>query len=139
MPYRFIDFYEEPQTFFLVLEKVPGGELFERIIAEGRFMEGDARDCIRSLLEALEYCHSQQIVHRDIKPENILFANLDATDRTVKVPSTARGVDFKFALRDIKFLVWVGMIKRLGRGTFSELISTVYRYVLLQRSATTEA
>ncbi|CAN0299398.1 unnamed protein product, partial [Ectocarpus fasciculatus] len=82
---RFIDFYEEPQTFFLVLEKVPGGELFDRIIAEGKFTEESARTCMRSLLEALAYCHSQNIAHRDIKPENILFASLDAKDRTVKL------------------------------------------------------
>ncbi|CAM9786347.1 unnamed protein product [Ectocarpus sp. 6 AP-2014] len=82
---RFIDFYEEPQTFFLVLEKVPGGELFDRIVAEGKFTEESARACMRSLLEALAYCHSQKIAHRDIKPENILFASLDAKDRTVKL------------------------------------------------------
>lgn len=83
--HRFIDFHEEPQTFFLVLEKVPGGELFDRIIAEGKFTEESARACMRSLLEALAYCHSQKIAHRDVKPENILFASLDAKDRTVKV------------------------------------------------------
>ncbi|CAN0455948.1 unnamed protein product [Ectocarpus sp. 12 AP-2014] len=82
---RFIDFYEEPQTFFLVLEKVPGGELFDRIVAEGKFTEESARACMRSLLQALAYCHSQKIAHRDIKPENILFASLDAKDRTVKL------------------------------------------------------
>lgn len=85
MVLRFIDFYEEPQTYFLVLEKVPGGELFDRIISEGRFCEKDAVGCIRSLLEALAYCHSRKIAHRDIKPENILFASLDAKDRTIKV------------------------------------------------------
>lgn len=85
MAVRFLDFYEEPQTYFLVLEKVPGGELFDRIISEGRFCEEDAKACIRSLLEALAYCHSQKIAHRDIKPENILYASLDAEDRTIKV------------------------------------------------------
>lgn len=85
VPCRFIDFYEEPQNFFLVLEKVPGGELFDRIIAEGRFVEDEARACVQSLLEALAYCHSKNIVHRDVKPENILFARLQPKDYTVKV------------------------------------------------------
>lgn len=82
---RFVDFYEEPQTYYLVLERVPGGELFDRIISQGRFYEGDARACVRSLLEALVYCHSQKIAHRDIKPENILFASVDVDDHTIKV------------------------------------------------------
>eukprot|EP00752_Nemacystus_decipiens_P002427 g2286.t1 len=91
-PGEFIDFYEEPQTYYLVLEKVPGGELFDRIIAQGRFCEDDARSCMRSLLEALAYCHSQKIAHRDVKPENILFASLDVQDRTIKVDCWSAGI-----------------------------------------------
>ena len=81
---RFIDFYEEPETFYLVLEKVTGGELFERVVLAGRFSEADARAFVRSLLVALSYCHSQNVAHRDIKPENILVASLDPDDRTIK-------------------------------------------------------
>ena len=61
--------------------------MFDRIIADGRFREEDGRACVRSLLEAVAYCHSQKVAHLDIKPENILFASLDARDRTVKVCS----------------------------------------------------
>lgn len=64
---------------------MPGGELFDRIVAEGRFVEDDAKACVQSLLEVLAYCHSREIAHRDVKPENILFASLDSKDRTVKV------------------------------------------------------
>lgn len=81
---RFLDFYEEPNTFYLVLEKVPGGELFDRIVSAGRFGEADARDCVRSLLEAVGYCHAQKVAHRDIKPENLLMASLHDDDRTIK-------------------------------------------------------
>lgn len=81
---RFLDFYEEPNTFYLVLEKVPGGELFDRIVSAGRFGEADARACVRSLLEAVGYCHAQKVAHRDIKPENLLMASLHDDDRTIK-------------------------------------------------------
>lgn len=84
-PDSFLDFYEDPSTFYLVLEMVLGGDLFDQITSQGRFGEGDARACVRSLLEPLAYCHSRRIVHRDIKPENIMMATLDAQDRTIKV------------------------------------------------------
>lgn len=29
---------------------------------------------MRQILEALRYCHENDIIHRDIKPENILLA-----------------------------------------------------------------
>lgn len=80
-----MDFYEELTTYYLVLEKVSGGELFDRIISAGRFSEADAREYVRSLLKALAYCHSQRVAHRDIKPENLLMASLDGKDHTIKV------------------------------------------------------
>lgn len=88
---RFLDFYEEPSTYYLVLEKVPGGELFERIATQGKFGESIARNMVRSLLEALAYCHTQMVAHRDVKPENLLMASLDVNDQTIKVRGRVRG------------------------------------------------
>lgn len=39
------------------------------------FSEEESSIIIKSLAEAVEYLHSQEIVHRDIKPENIIFDN----------------------------------------------------------------
>lgn len=41
------------------------------------------RKIMRSLLEVVQYLHSQNIVHRDLKPENILLddhMNIKLTD-----------------------------------------------------------
>ena len=58
---------------FIVLELVTGGELFDKIVAEGKLSEGTARAYFRQLLKGLKYCHTQGVCHRDLKPENLLL------------------------------------------------------------------
>jgi len=57
----------------IIMELVPGGELFEYVADSGRFSEQVARTYFKVLIETLEYCYGQGIVHRDLKPENLLF------------------------------------------------------------------
>lgn len=70
---KLYDFYEEKKMFFMVIELMEGGELFERIVKKTFYNEKEARDLIRILLDALAYLHSRNIVHRDLKPENLLL------------------------------------------------------------------
>lgn len=58
---------------FIVLELVTGGELFDKIVSEGRFNEETARFYFRQLIGGVLYCHSQGVCHRDLKPENLLL------------------------------------------------------------------
>ncbi len=62
-------------TIFLVLELVTGGELFDRIVADGRFDEDSALKYFRQLIDGLEHCHTNGVCHRDLKPENLLLDN----------------------------------------------------------------
>ena len=36
------------------------------------YNENEARSVVKTLVEAVGYCHSLNIAHRDLKPENIL-------------------------------------------------------------------
>jgi serine/threonine protein kinase len=78
---KMIDCYEDSNYVHIVTEKYNGGELFDMIINNtsdyGCLREHQAANIIKSLLEAVEYLHSHDIVHRDIKPENILFESND--------------------------------------------------------------
>ena len=64
--------YESRTHMYIVMEKLTGGELFERIVGRPRFTEDEAAKLIRPLLESVGYLHDLGIVHRDIKPENVL-------------------------------------------------------------------
>jgi serine/threonine protein kinase len=70
---KFQDVFEEEDTCFLVLELLPGGELFAHIIKKGIFSEAEARDSCRCILTALDHMHGRRMVHRDLKPENLLL------------------------------------------------------------------
>ncbi|KAK8513405.1 hypothetical protein V6N13_002149 [Hibiscus sabdariffa] len=68
---------------FIVLEFVTGGELFDKIVNNGRMREDEARKYFHQLINAVDYCHSRGVYHRDLKPENLLldaYGNLKISD-----------------------------------------------------------
>jgi serine/threonine protein kinase len=68
-----VDFFEEPDYFFIVMELMAGGDLFDRIVDMNQYTEKDARDLAKILLEAVDYMHSSGVAHRDLKPQNLLL------------------------------------------------------------------
>ena len=72
------------KTFYMVMELMTGGELFDRIVEKEKYSEEEARRVMQKLAEALVYCHSQGIVHRDLKPENLLYESEDE-DANIKI------------------------------------------------------
>lgn len=87
---RLYDFFTEPSTYYLVMEQMSGGELFDRIVAKAYYNEKEARDTCKILLEAVGHMHKNHVAHRDLKPENLLLLSKD-DDSTVKI------ADFGFA------------------------------------------
>jgi calcium/calmodulin-dependent protein kinase I len=67
------------------MELMEGGELFDQILEKEFFSEGEAREAIRSIINALQYCHDQGIVHRDIKPENLLLQSKEIGISSLKI------------------------------------------------------
>lgn len=59
-----LDFFEESDHFYLVLEYLEGGELFERLVEKEVYTEAEARDLFSTLLSAVKYCHDRNLIHR---------------------------------------------------------------------------
>ncbi|KAI4905337.1 hypothetical protein NFI96_015509, partial [Prochilodus magdalenae] len=62
-----------PTDFFMVMEYVSGGELFDYICKHGRVEDNEARRLFQQIISAVDYCHRHMVVHRDLKPENVLL------------------------------------------------------------------
>lgn len=70
---RLYETYSERDYYFLVTEKMLGGELLDRVVQKTFYNEKEARDTCTILFEAMLYCHNKRIAHRDLKPENLLL------------------------------------------------------------------
>jgi protein kinase A len=83
--------FSDRYSLYMVLDYVPGGELFTYLRKLRRFDEATARFYISEIVLVLEYLHETQagVAYRDLKPENLL---LDGEGH-VKL------VDFGFAKR----------------------------------------
>ena len=69
---------------FDIVAAVTGGELFDRIVEKSKYSEAEAAAVVRSIADALVYCHSRGIVHRDLKPENLLYSDR-SDDAVIKI------------------------------------------------------
>ncbi|CAN1216872.1 CBL-interacting serine/threonine-protein kinase 24 [Linum perenne] len=68
---------------YIILEFVTGGELYDKIVHQGRLKEHEARRYFQQLIDAVDHCHCKGVYHRDLKPENLLLdtaGNLKVSD-----------------------------------------------------------
>jgi len=72
------ELFETPTMLAIVTELVTGGELFDKIVAQGNYSERDAAILVSKMVSAIEYLHVRGIVHRDLKPENLLLKDPDS-------------------------------------------------------------
>ncbi len=125
---KLYEFAQDDNNYYLITELCTGGELFDRITTYKNFTELVAAQIMKSILSAIAYCHSLNIVHRyffprsssarsDLKPENLLF-DTKGEDAVIKV------VDFgtsKIFGRDDKMSQRIGTVslhpERISRTT----------------------
>ena len=67
--------YETPDCFYIVMEYVGGGELFDHLCDHGAMTEREAATLVSELAGAIAILHAQGMCHADIKPENLLLTS----------------------------------------------------------------
>jgi len=79
---KILDWFEMPESFFIVMERCKGQDLFDFISEHGALKEAQARILFKQLLDTVLMCHNNGVLHRDIKDENIL---IDAANNKIKL------------------------------------------------------
>lgn len=80
--------YEDKKSVHIVMELCNGGELYDKIDAlvksHSYYSEKDAAEIFTSIVNAVQICHSANVIHRDLKPENFLFSSDDEKNAKLK-------------------------------------------------------
>ncbi|EIN06589.1 kinase-like protein [Punctularia strigosozonata HHB-11173 SS5] len=79
--------FQDSSNLYMVMDFVPGGELFTLLRRSNRFPDPVAKFYAAEVALALNHLHSLDIIYRDLKPENILLS----ADGHIKI------ADFGFA------------------------------------------
>ena len=77
---KIFEFFSGKDSYSIVTEFCPGGDLFQEIVDNGPFREKYCSFVIYQILSAINHCHKMNIIHRDLKPENVLIVDKDKND-----------------------------------------------------------
>ena len=73
---KLFGYFHDARQVYLLLEYLPGGELFKKMNKSGGYLEEKVcRVYMRDIAAGIHHMHERGVMHRDIKPENILIGD----------------------------------------------------------------
>lgn len=79
------DMYEDYTHFYLILDLISGGEMFDHLSNDGAYSEADAARLVFEIASALAFLHGVGVIHADLKPENLLLCSRNRRGGTIKI------------------------------------------------------
>ena len=86
-----INFIAEDDFYYIVMEYLPHGDLFNKLSECITFNEQQARQAVLAIMTGLQHMHRANVAHRDLKPENLLLGSSQEIFSDLKIG------DFGFA------------------------------------------
>jgi calcium-dependent protein kinase len=88
------DLFEDRNRFFILMDYVAGGDLFQKLKNTPYFSETAAARVMKQVFAGLAHMHSKKIAHRDIKPENVLIEEKNKK-LSIKIIDFDTAIDFE--------------------------------------------
>ena len=82
---RLHEHFDEGGYYYLILDLVEGGEMFDHLVNHGAYSEADAARLVREVASALDFLHGIGVVHNDIKPENLMLSTVETRDGSIQL------------------------------------------------------
>jgi serine/threonine protein kinase len=77
--------FDQGPWYYIVLDLVAGGEMFDHLVSEGPYSEADAARLVQEVASALAFLHGIGVVHGDLKPENLMLSSPISSEAVIKV------------------------------------------------------
>eukprot|EP00585_Thalassiosira_rotula_P005854 CAMPEP_0196159362 /NCGR_PEP_ID=MMETSP0910-20130528/46283_1 /TAXON_ID=49265 /ORGANISM="Thalassiosira rotula, Strain GSO102" /LENGTH=938 /DNA_ID=CAMNT_0041424281 /DNA_START=104 /DNA_END=2920 /DNA_ORIENTATION=- len=77
--------FDEGGYYYLILDLVEGGEMFDHLVNHGAYSEADAARLVREVASALDFLHGIGVVHNDVKPENLMLSTVNREDGSIQL------------------------------------------------------
>ena len=78
---KIYEIFEDNDNFYISMEYVSGGELFNYIVKNKRLDENETSFFYSQIIHIIQEIHKYKICHRDLKPENLLLTQ----NKTIKL------------------------------------------------------